>query len=99
MQPKDDMSLSYPRCLLPSTKSLHLPLNGLHKPLLTTKQLLLNPSEDTELAALYVMCGASISVVLADLRSASSSTLHRRCPACRLMKVDVFNQQGNCENS
>ncbi|KAF8565112.1 hypothetical protein P879_11582 [Paragonimus westermani] len=69
------VSLSYPRCLLPSTGSLHLALNGLCKPLLTTGQLLLNPSENTEMAAIYVACGSSVSVVLADLKNTSSNTV------------------------
>ncbi|KAA3678245.1 uncharacterized protein DEA37_0012619 [Paragonimus westermani] len=68
-------SLSYPCCLLPSAESLHLSLNGLCKPLLTTGQLLLNPSENTEMTAIHVACGASVSVVLADLRSTSSNTV------------------------
>ncbi|KAF7260664.1 hypothetical protein EG68_02057, partial [Paragonimus skrjabini miyazakii] len=74
VQPNSDKPLPYPRCLLPSTESLHLPPTALHKPLLTTKQLILNPSENTELVAVYVMCGASVSVVLADLRTAPSNT-------------------------
>ncbi|KAF5404184.1 hypothetical protein PHET_02284 [Paragonimus heterotremus] len=75
VQPNSDRPLPYPRFLLPSMGSLHLPLTGRHKPLLTTKQLLLNPSENTELVAIYAMSGASVSVVLADMRTASSNTV------------------------